>query len=138
MAAYAVGADEHQGADRIDGRGADVLGGDIAASGDGIGDHGGLVRVLGQPAVAFGDGRALRRPAGAAQLVHDGPAIVVQFAEEALPAGIDGARVAQKARVQLGDELRVGAEEEGVLLWGALCHFSLRSGCGRSGGAACD
>ena len=114
MTAYPVGANQHQGADRIEGGGANLLG-----SGAGERPRHRRRRSLGEgldPVHAVGDhARPLGRPAGAAQLLQHLAGILVQTGEEAGPVGIDRIGIGEIALIKLLDEGAVGAEEEGVL-----------------------
>ena len=83
MAAHPVGADHHQRVERILGRRPDLVGAEQSAEGAG-GDGG-----RGNPAVAVAaadDARVRGRPAGPAQLVEDGPAVLLQAREICDPA----------------------------------------------------
>ena len=119
MAAHPERADQHQCADRVDGRGADVLRRDIAAGGDALGDRGhgigGLLGGASRGAVAVLE-PVLGGPTGAAQRMNHRTCILVELPEEALPAWVDRAGVVEEAAVKIGDEWPVGAIQEGVPL----------------------
>ena len=111
MAAHPVGADHHQRVERILGRRPDLVGAEQSAEGAG-GDGG-----RGNPAVAVAaadDARVRGRPAGPAQLVEDGPAVLLQAREIGDPACVHRGRVVQVAGIKLGDKGGVGAGQERI------------------------
>ncbi len=103
MAAHAVGADQHQGAQRGDGGGADLLAGQRrrTAAWGGSGPRG---------IVCFRRGIA-RRPGGAGGVLQHRAGVVVQRTEQLGEGRIDGRRVGRPARVLLAQERGVGAAE---------------------------
>jgi hypothetical protein len=96
VAAHPVGADQLQGANRIDGGAPEVL---EARGGDGSS------RAFGAVAQAIGEHMAaLQPPAGTAQFLLDRAGLVGKFREETTPALVDCAGIAQIARIKFGDK----------------------------------
>ncbi len=106
MAAHAIGADQHQRAQRGNGGGADLLAGhwDRRRAPRRRGD--GRTHLL----LEF---RMARRPGGAARLLQHRSCIVVQRAEQLGEGRIDGVRVGCPARILLTEKRGVGAAEGG-------------------------
>jgi hypothetical protein len=120
MAADAVAADQQEGARGVVGGGADRLlalpgerhrGGTVAALDVAVGGRARHLRVRN-----VDHARTARRPACAARLGEHVAALLGQRLEEGAPVGVDAARIREEARVQLFDERRIGAEQEGCLL----------------------
>ena len=127
MAAHAIGADHHQGADRIHRRLAHL-------GGRRLGDRAGAVlRLAGGAALAVsrqrrpvaveggddlaigGLGPAGPLPGGPLDLLQGAGAVVRQAREELPPIRIDRGGIVEKSGIELLDEMGVGAiEERGV------------------------
>ncbi len=99
MAAHAVGADQVQGADRIERRLVERIG---------------VERGLRCCGVAVGARRQPPRPGRPGALGLQCRRIVADPGEEPPPARVDRIRVIEKARVQLGNELGIAAGQERV------------------------
>ena len=120
MAADAVGADQQEGPGGVQGGGADLL---LGLVGDGgrrrraVALHvavGGRRQAVGVHGAD--DVRTVGRPRRAAHLGQDIALLLAQRLEERAPFAVDGARIAEIALVELFDERRIGAEQEGCLL----------------------
>ena len=135
MPPEAVGADQHQRADRIEHGTLDLvvgdfdalclcLVGDLAARGLGFG--GPLARQRRRQIVARNGGPVAARPAWTGGLGLDGFLLITQRLEERLPAFIHGGRVVGVAGVHLFQILGVVALHEGgrmeLLVGGMVGH----------------
>ncbi|MHC2277016.1 hypothetical protein ACVME8_003627 [Bradyrhizobium diazoefficiens] len=118
VAAHAVGADQHQGADRVARRLEQIGGGDIGALGLRLGGDLAADRLLdlGPIAVEGGGQVVLRRqrpvgalPGRALGVPADVVRLVLQALEELLPLGVDRGRVLLVAGVDFVDVGGVGA-----------------------------
>ena len=106
VAAHAISADQHARADRILGRRLHRL-----DAGQPRRDY---RRGRESRAVAIhDDGVPTRRPAGSAQVLKHGPAVILEFREEALPTRVDGGGIFDVAGVKLGNERGVRARQYG-------------------------
>jgi hypothetical protein len=107
VAAHAVGADQHQRADGIERRRADVVGADVAALHQPSRDSGD--RGVAGAAVGGGPGG----PAGAQKAGEEAGGLLVEITEDIGPFAADRLRVGEVFGVQLRQGLGVGAVVSG-------------------------
>ncbi|MHC2820274.1 hypothetical protein ACVMBY_003834 [Bradyrhizobium huanghuaihaiense] len=122
VAAHAVGADQHQGADRVARGLKHVGGGDVGALGLRLGGDLGANRLLDfGPVAVEGRGQVILRrqrpvvplPGRAFRVLPDVSGLVVEALEELLPLGVDRGRVLLVAGVDFVDVGGVGALQKG-------------------------
>ena len=141
MTAHAIGADHHDGANRIAGGPHDVGVGDRRARSGGLGLDLVAERLFrGRPvAVERVDEIALRRrrpvlvlPGSAARILFDGALVVLQRVEEFAPLRIDRSRILLVGVLQLRDIGRVAAIEKRSVREGCVLRRATRAGSIRS------